>query len=199
MDERKPWDVPVTEEGRDELIRMVADYQQPGDELELGQTLSRLAHVVKHVGSPDGQGAMVRSAQIGSEAVRVLREIDAPKALCRALRIAAVPFVTGIDCEALLAESLTLARQIGDLEEEGWTLFRMTRANGVDGVAVEDALRCFEACGSLSGKACCLVSMAIETQPHPLELLEEAARLYEQDGNEVEAGRARKIAEMLTP
>ncbi|MGI8923500.1 MAG: hypothetical protein ACR2HJ_05580 [Fimbriimonadales bacterium] len=156
------WDVPVTEDGRRSLIELVARYRASGQTRELGVCLARLAHCVKHVGTEDGADAFPASAGFGREAVDLLRQTGDKSELARALRVAAVPLVAGVHHKALLSESLAIAREIGDKEEEGWTLFRMTRADGVEGATVEQALACFEVCGSLAGKATCLVALGFE-------------------------------------
>lgn len=192
----EPWDVPVTEEGRRILYELVERYRESCQTRELGICLSRLAHCVKHVGAEDGAGPFVASAIFGREAVELLRQSDDKRELARAVRVAAVPLVTGVDHKALLDESLAIAREIGDKEEEGWTLGRMTLGADVEGATIELALACFEACGCLRGKATCLVSLGFDRSPQSPELIDEAVELYKQAGDHREAERARVFADV---
>lgn len=185
-----------TEAARDELTILVRDLRTKGDKAALGRALTDLADSVKHVGTPDGENAFAASARLGSEAVSLLRETGDRKGLSRALRVAAVPMIEGIDHRAMLEESLSLARAIADREEEGWTLLRMTRADGVKRVTIEEALKCFEDCGSLEGQASCLLVMGFECNPRQPELIRRAAQLFREAGNMREADRAEQIARL---
>ncbi len=187
--------MPVTDEGRDALIALIARYRATGQTRELGICLSRLAHCVKHVGTASPEGAFDASARLGNEAIALLRQTHDKKELARALRVAAVPLVDGIDHSALLTESLAIAREIGDKEQEGWTLYRMTRFNGVPGATLEQALACFESCGCVSGKATCLLSLGFGSSPRSLAMIDEAVELYESVGEADSANIARKFAD----
>lgn len=191
-----PWDVPPTDEGREILLALADQYRAAGQTRELGICLARLAHVIKQVGTGTDEPAFDAAARYGLEAVELLRRAGDQRELARALRLAALPFVTGVDQAALLTESLTIARAIGDKEQEGRTLYRMTKANGVPGVTVEEALACFEACACLDGQADCLLSLAITRNPWSLEMINQAVELYEQAGHTREAGIARRYAEV---
>lgn len=193
-----PWDVPPTDEGRETLLALADEYRAAGRPRELGICLARLAHVVKHAGTRDDEPAFDAAARYGREAVELLRQAGDQRELAIALRAAALPFVTGVDHTTLLTESLALARSIGDKEQEGWTLYRMTKAQGVAGVSVEDALACFESCGCLEGQAACLLSLAIASTPWSLEKLNRAVELYEQSGHAKEADMARRYVEVAT-
>jgi hypothetical protein len=188
-----PWDVPRTEAGRDELIRLVDEFKQAGKDREAGICLLNLAHVYKHVGAPDGR-AFDAAAEAGAEAIALLRQAGDKRELARALRLAAVPF--SADCAALLNESLALARQIGDVEEEAWTIFRMNHGDGVPGHTHEEALALFEECGSLEGQASCLRSMGFKIGKHNIDLLKKSIELFEQAGNAEEAERGRAFLDV---
>jgi hypothetical protein len=186
----EPWDVPRTEEGRDQLIQLINKYQRSGQLRELGCSLSRLAHIVKHVGAPDDLPAFPASAAVGAEAVQVLRQVGDKRELALALVHAAVP-MCDVEHAALLNEALALSREIKDKEVEGWVLFRMTRANGVPGHTIKEALACFEEAGCNRGIATCLTSLGFEPATRDPELLQRAIALYEDEGMAEDAERAR--------
>ena len=189
-----PWDVPRTEEGRDRLIALLEEYRASGAEREAGICLSRLAHVVKHVGTVEGVNAFQKSSELGAEAADLLRKVGDKKELCRARRQAAVPF--NADCKTLLAESLALAQEIGDIEEEAWTTFQMRTFGGGQDPNTERALELFRQCGSLDGQAGCYRTMGFRIGKHNPEMLQRSIELYEQAGNTVEADRGRMFLEV---
>ncbi len=191
---QEPWDVPRTEEGRDKVIALLEEYRAAGQDREAGICLSRLAYLIKHVGAPDGGHAFGESAKTGAEAVALLRKTGDKKELCRALRQAAVPFHA--NCEPLLAESLALAQEIGDMEEEAWTTFQMRRFGGGPDPMTERALDLFQQCGSLEGQASCFLVMGFRIGMHNPEMLQRSIDLFEQAGNSVEAERGRKFLEV---
>src|SRR5579863_9512513 len=120
----EPWDVPETEEGRDTLERLAAEYEAAGQLREYGITLTRLARLVLQVGPREGtDNGWVGAAKVGRRAVEVLRQTDDKRALAAALRIAAQPMVAGIDREALLDEAEQIAREIEDWSAVGWAIF----------------------------------------------------------------------------
>lgn len=188
---KNPWEVPVTEEGRSTLEALAHEYGSENKVWELGLTLSRLAHVVKHVGSSNGAPAFEESARLGAEAVRLLRQTDDRKALARALVIASVPMIR-VDHKAMLKEALKISREIGDKEEEGWTLYRMTRADGVKGVSISEALACFEEAGCKAGIATCCLSLGF--QEKDLTLSDRAVQLFEELDDEHQVRVARMYA-----
>ncbi|MDQ2986360.1 MAG: hypothetical protein M3R13_06510 [Armatimonadota bacterium] len=190
----EPWDVPRTEEGRDRLIELHEEYKLAGKDREAGICLAQLAYVIKHVGAPNGGNAFAESARLGAEAVTLLRKAGDKKELCRALRRAAVPFHA--DCAPLLEESLALARELGDIEEEAWTTFAMRKVGGGPCPMTERALALFEQCGSLEGQACCLLTMGFKIGNHNPTLLKRSIQLYEEAENIEEAERGRKFLEV---
>lgn len=192
MIHHEPWDVPRTEEGRVQLTRLVSGYRRSGQLRELGCTLSRLAHIVKHVGAPDDAPAFPASAAIGAEAVEVLRKVGDKGELALALVHAAVP-LCDIDHEALLVEALALAQETKNKELEGWVLFRMTRAQGVPGHTVAEALACFEEAGCRKGIATCLTILGFEPATRDPKLLRRAIALYEEEGMAEDAERAKAM------
>ena len=121
------WDLPVKKASLKKLKALIDRYRQEGKARELGICLARMSHLVKHVGTDDGTDTFPSSADYGIEAIHWLREAGDKKELARALRVACVPFCDGPH-EEWLAESLALSREIGDRENEGWTLYRYTRA-----------------------------------------------------------------------
>ena len=74
----------------------------------------------------------------------------------------------------------------------------MTRASGVEGYTVEQALERFKACGNIEGEATCLVSLGFQRKPKEPQLLEKAAALFDQIGNTREAERARLMLSVCT-
>jgi hypothetical protein len=191
---QEPWDVPRTEAGRDRLISLVAEYKAAGNDREAGIALSRLAHVVLHVGAGNDRNGFAECARIGAESVALLRMAGDKKELCRALRTSAVKFHA--DCEPLLEESLELAQEIGDIEEEAWTTFAMRKFGGGPDPMTERALALFEQCGSLIGQAACYRTLGFCIGKHDPALLERSIQLYEEAGNMVEAERGRKFLEV---
>jgi len=187
-----PWDVPVSVEGRDTLIRLAREYRDSGQQFELGCTLSRLAHVVKHVGAPGDIPAFQAAASVGDQAVEILRECGAKRELALALLNSAVPF-SEIDYEAILNEALALSQEVGDAELEGWIRYRMTRANGVAGHTLEEALACFEKINCKLGIAVCLSSLGFQREPPDIEMMRKAVSLYEECGREEDAKRVRAM------
>ena len=172
--------IPVTPEGRDQLLRTVESLRQGDDKRALGNALATIAHITKHVGAPDAVAdAFPTAAAYGRESVALLREHGDKAELARALRLAAVP-LEPMDHASMLEESLALAREAGALEEEGWTLYRMTQANGVPGHTVEEALAAFEACGCLAGQAACLLSLGFSRSPKEPDLIDRAVAIYDQ-------------------
>lgn len=181
----------MTEAGRDQLLTLIADLRANSDKRTLGIALATLAHVVKHVGTADGRPAFASAAEAGTEAVHILRETGDKAELARALRLAALPFC-GLDCATMLTESLALTRELGDREQEGWTLLRMTGSDGVPGHSVEEALAAFKECGDLSGQATCLMKIGFR-RPHQPELIEKAVEIFESIGASRDADVARQF------
>lgn len=96
----------------------------------------------------------------------------------------------------MLEESLALAREIGDIEEEAWTTFRMTRADGVPGHTLEAALALFEQCGCLAGQATCLRCIGFQIGKHNIPMLQKSVELFEQAGHTEEAERGKRFIEV---
>jgi len=196
MGKRKdPWQVPLTKRGREKLEALAGEYRSTRRYRELGETLSALSHLYKHVGTAGGEGAFSSAAAAGREAVRILRKHGDNRSLAIALRRAAVPFTGSKRNQRMLEESLRLCREIGDREQEGWTLYRMTRADGVEGYTLEEALACFDETGCAEGRATCLISLAIQEHPWRREWLVEAVSLYEASGDRRLAKMARLYVE----
>ncbi|MEO7453868.1 MAG: hypothetical protein ABIV13_03795 [Fimbriimonadales bacterium] len=184
-----PWDVLRTEEGRDQLITLADHYIRAEQDREAGLCLAELSYVVKHVGSPSADNAFAEAARIGAEAVALLRKANDKEGLCRALRLAAVPFLA--DCEPLLSESLSLARELGAVEQEAWTTFAMRSFGGGPDPMCERAHALFEQCGSLEGQAFCQRTMGFRIGSHDPEMLQRSIDLFEEAGNTEEAERGR--------
>ena len=117
---KKPWDLPVDETSKLILEALIAKYEALGQNRELGICCSRMANLLKHIGPMD------EAVTFGHRAVAYLRSTEDRKEYARALRIACLPFTLGPHRE-YLEESLKISREIGDKEEEGWTLFRLTK------------------------------------------------------------------------
>ncbi|MEZ0326388.1 MAG: hypothetical protein ACAH95_10820 [Fimbriimonas sp.] len=192
----EPWQVKDTPEGREKLLALVAEYEAAGQRRELGLTLTRLARLAKQIGVGDDQNGFVMSATYGQRAVEVLRQTDDRKALAAALRVAAVPFITGTQPTTLLLEALDISRSIGDLEGEGWAIYTLAnsfRGQG-HGFTLQDAQSRFEQCGCKSGVGLCLQSLSLATDKGRWDLLHRAADLFEADGEFKLAARALHMA-----
>lgn len=176
------------------MIALVAEYKAAGKGREAGIALSRLAHVVKHVGAGNGGNAFAECARLGAEAVALLRKAGDKRELCRALRTSAVMFHA--DCKPLLEESLALAQEIGDIEEEAWTTFAMRKFGGGPGPMTDRALALFEQCRSLEGQAACYQLLGFSIGKHGEALLKRSIELYEAAGNTEEAERGRLFLEV---
>src|SRR5687768_6854471 len=190
---QQPWDVPRTEEGRDRLIALLEEYRASGAEREAGICLARLAYLIKHVGARDGGHAFGEPAQVGAQAVALLRKVGDKREWCRALRQTAVP--SNAECKTLLAESLALAQDIGDIEEEAWTSFQMRGVGGGPDPMTARALELFEGCGSLECQANCYRTLGFRIGNHNPEMLQRSIELFEEAGNTAEAERGRKFLE----
>lgn len=194
----EPWDLPTTEDGRDQLLKLAEEYEKAGKIRELGNCYARLAHVVKHVGMPDGYEAFPSARAFGERAVECLRQAGDKKELARALLSGAVP-LSSPNTAAELTEALAIAREIGDREMQAETLFRMTRADGVPGHTIEEALEIFEELGDAGGCATCLLSISVERTPRSLEMFDRAIALYEESGAEEELRKARIMRNVFFP
>ena len=181
---------PISEKGRDQLADLITQLRQTDDKRALGIALATMAQMVKHTGTSDGSPAFETAAKFGREAVGILREVGDKAELARALRMSALPFEP-IDHEALLLESVQLAREAGDRVQEGWTLYRMTRSQGVPGTTTEEALAVFEEACCLEGQATCLLSLGFSRNPREPKLIEQAVKIYEEVGDERQARIAR--------
>ena len=128
---KEPWDLPVDETSKPILEALIAKYEAAGQNRELGICCSRMANLLKHIGPID------EAATFGHRAVAYLRNTEDRKEYARALRIACLPFTIGPHRE-YLEESLKISREIGDKEEEGWTLFRLTKPLHTAGKSMAD-------------------------------------------------------------
>lgn len=167
----------VSEERRDFLKTEVDRLTPQGDSKELVECLIELSYLAKHVG--DGDESFVSSHKYGINAANMAHRLDEKELLGIALRYASVPFV-GADCETMLKKSLEIFREIGNRKEEAWTIYRMTRAEGVEGYTVEMALEIFEDVNDEGGIAACLISLMPRTE----ENLDRAIAIYKKHGAE---------------
>ena len=214
----EPWDVPLKKSSRRILTKLIKKYEKEGQMRELGITCSRMAQLLKEI------GPMSDAAIYGQKAIEYLRRTDDKKELAKALRVACIPFSSGPHKE-WLEESLALSRQIGDKEEEGWTIYRFTRAftptierlkeledldeitkamryremadQARNGHTVEEALGIFEEIGNDIGIATCLLSLGVESRSRAQ--FDRAVELYERAGDSNMAGKARMFAETFAP
>jgi hypothetical protein len=135
--DKEPWDLPIEEASKPILEALIAKYKAGEQARELGICCSQMAHLLKHIGPMD------EAALYGQKAIWFLRQTDDKKELARAMRVACVPFTDGPHKE-YLEESLTLSREIGDREEEAWTMYRLTRAMPTPGISMETIMTTLE-------------------------------------------------------
>jgi hypothetical protein len=193
---KEPWDVKYTPEGREQLLRLVEEYEASGQSRELGLTLSRLARLAKQIGMGEGSSGFVESARYGAWAVDVLRQTGDKKALASALRAAAVPLVTNIQPVELLTEALEISRSIGDQEGEGWAIFILANSFFMHphGFTLDDAIAVFRAGDCKVGLATCLQSQAVKAQNGRWAKLMAAKDLFREAGHPRQALRAVHMA-----
>ncbi len=201
-------------------MSLAQKYETEQKAREAGICYSRLAHLLKHIGPMD------EAAVCGQKAIHYLRQSEDKGELARALRVGRVPFA-GVPEGDYLRESLNLAREVRDREQEAWTIYRFTRAltpphalvadwdrlpeeerrgklrewqeHERDGHTVEEALAIFESLGHPVGIATCLVSLGVERKPSDRALFERAIELYQQEGLEQDAKRTQMMADTFAP
>jgi len=96
------------------------NYEKQGNVREAGICYSRLSYLEKQF------GPFQKSAEYGQKAVSLLRQAEDKVELSRALRMACVPFMGGVDHAAYLRESLALAREAGSRLEGSPHIYRYT-------------------------------------------------------------------------
>jgi hypothetical protein len=199
-----PFDVPWTEEGRDEVRRRVEELWDKGDSLELGLGLTRLSRLVFQVGSWDDGSAFGVAATIADRAIEVLRRIGDKQALAAALRARAVPFVQPDIVEECLNEALSLSREIGDRAGEAAALFRLSKASIANPRPdlLSEAETIYQELDDACGIAVCLMARAFQDGPREdrdrVEKATRAAHEYERGGDVESAYRTRMIANMFS-
>ena len=169
------WEMPVEEASREPMLALISQYEKAEQANELGICCSRMAHLLKHIGPMD------EAAEYGKKAIHFLRQTDNKKELARALRIACVPFCDG-PYQEWLAESLALAREIGDRESEGWTIYRLTRAMPTPGISAEVVMETLEH-GSEEDALKLLDEM--KDTPSETYFVEDAWAIFEEIGHSV--------------
>jgi hypothetical protein len=151
---KPPWVVPEDETGRERLEALIEEYEASGSLRELGITLTRYGALVKQIGTRDGEPpAIVAVSQLGSRAAEILRQTDDKKALAAALRVAAQPFVTGVDREALLQEARSISTEYEDWSGVGWVILALDGFETPDGGAAAAAREYFVKAGDHYGIA----------------------------------------------
>lgn len=222
----EPWDLPVAIKSLKPMAKLIESYRAEGRARELGICLSRMSHLVKHVGTKDGGNAFEESSKYGEEAIHWLREAGEKKELARALRVACVPFCDGPH-EEWLAESLDLSREIGDRVEEGLTVYRYTgvimpsqeqiahwETMGQDEQSekfrefgerarknhtIEEALAILESVNYEPGMAMCYLSLGVERKLSNGIFFERAIELYRKVGDRAGAEKAQIMMETFAP
>lgn len=172
---KDPWDLPVDETSKPILEALIAKYEAEGQNRELGICCSRMANFLKHIGPMD------EAVTFGHRAVAYLRSAEDRKEYARALRIACLPFTIGPHRE-YLEESLKISREIGDKEEEGWTLFRLTKPLHTAGKSMADIVETLSH-GSVKENQMMLAKM--EKTRDRAYTLEGALAVFEEIGNKV--------------
>ena len=191
--QKEPWDQPHTAEGREALIRLAAQYEQQGLARERGITLTRLARMLKWVGSGrPGVGEFEWAAELGQQAVELLRETDDRLALAGALRAAAQPLVETGNREQLLREALLISKEIGDLSGEGWAYFSLAVPPAETKPLLDSAAACFEECQDRLGLANVAQRRGASTRDP--KLFVNAAETFTELGRPLDAYRAFMMA-----
>ena len=171
----EPWDLPVDETSKPILEALIVKYEAAGQNRELGICCSRMANLLKHIGPLD------EAATFGHRAVAYLRNTEDRKEYARALRIACLPFTVGPHRE-YLEESLRISREIGDKDEEGWTLFRLTKPLHTAGKSMADIM---ETLAHGSAKENQLMLAQMEKTRDQAYSLEDALAVFEEVGDKV--------------
>ena len=186
----EPWDLPYSDEGREALRELAKTYEAEGKLRELGLTLTHLARVIKWKGNGDAGDAWAESARVGLKAVWALRQTDDRLALANALRIAAQPWISGLDQGALLDEAEAISREIGDFAGQGWALYAKSKSlkGEAEKECVELATECFEKGGDSVGLACILQTRGISTRE--IQDFERACDYFLEGGQAHQAWRA---------
>ena len=170
-----PWDLPIEKASRKKLVHLLKSYEKAGQVREAGICCSRLANLLKHIGPMD------EAANYGHRAVAYLRNTEDRKEYARALRVACLPFMAGPHLE-YLEKSLEICREIGDKEEEGWTLFRLTKPLHTAGKSMADIMETLEH-GSVKENQIMLAKM--ERTRDQTYSLEDSLAVFEKIGDKV--------------
>ncbi|MCE9558588.1 MAG: hypothetical protein K8R88_06515 [Armatimonadetes bacterium] len=192
-EEAEPWDIPRSPESRDKLKSLGDDFRAEGKLREAGICYSRLAGMLKWVPFDD-QPAFQSALNYGIEAVELLRQTDDKAELATALRV--TPTIFHPNRQAILEESLSLARECGARAEEAWTLMQLASPNNCE--FIEEAIAIFEELGDKHGIAVCSTSLGMKMpKPRDSALFERAINLYKELGDEKAAERAATLMEMF--
>jgi|GEM_PF-1500725 len=196
------WNVPQTEQGLQEVIGRIGEYRATGDQLELGNGLLELSHLVKWVRSDNDLPPFVRSHQLALEALEAFRSVGDAAGQARALVVASA-MADPQTRNAMLTDAEQLAEITGNEDYVAMVLAARGRGAGLSdqGQALEytrRAMAIYRRSGNRTGLAQCLFSLAIKEEGNEVKRDHalEAADVYRTLENFKEAARCTSLAFM---
>jgi hypothetical protein len=177
----EPWDVPESPEGREKLRNLVEEYRASGQMRELGLSLTKLASLVKQIGTGTDDGAFTAGLGYAAEAIQYLRATEDRRSLATVLRVGAGFTFGQPPADEWLAEAKAISVELGDTAGEGWALFASSAWNKEShDELLDQAKERFWESGDLQGVAAAEVRQGVSGRDY--QAIVRGAEIYESLG-----------------
>lgn len=196
------WNLPKTESGLQECLRLIAKFRAEGDLVELGNGLLELSFLVKWVRSNTNMAPFNRSQELAQEALDVFRQAGDERGQVRAL-LSVVPFSSPTTRDQMFQEADEIACRLGDerllasvLAARARTLAMSNRAEAK--ILHLRTLEIFRRVGTPADVARCLFGLSIAdgTSEEKRDYALEAAEVYRSEDMLDDSARCMSIAMM---
>lgn len=158
------WEAPRTEVGLQTVLKRIEECRRTNNEVELGNGLLALSHLVKWVRSDTDQDPFVRAHELAIEALAVFRRVADKHGQVRAL-VSAAALADPQTRAKFLHEAAALAEELGDERSSASVLAARARsleASREERVKfAERALEIYRRLGEEPHQAQCLMTIAI--------------------------------------